>query len=194
MHKLRELLTKKPVFEYENITNFQGYKSAAVFLPISIKNQDYSILFLERSKNLYSHSGEICFPGGSFENNDVNLLNTAYREMKEEVGVKQENIQLISPLSKEKTRTGYIIQPFIVLIKDETEIKVDGEEIVDYSFISISDLMSMKNKRKYYFLSNELLINKPAYIINYQLIWGATASILEEFLKIIVSEDDRYKQ
>jgi len=194
MDKLRELLTKNSVFEYENITNTKGYKSAAVFLPISIKNEDYSILFLERSSNLYSHSGEICFPGGAFENDDINLLNTAYRETEEEVGLKQENIKLISSLGKEKTRTGFIIQPFIVLIKEEAEIKVDGEEIVDYSFISISELISKKNKRRYYFLSNELLINKPAYIINNQLIWGATATILEEFLNMIVSEDERYKQ
>ena len=122
------------------------------------------------------------------------MLNTAYRETEEEVGLKQENIKLISSLGKEKTRTGFIIQPFIVLIKEEAEIKVDGEEIVDYSFISISELISKKNKRRYYFLSNELLINKPAYIINNQLIWGATATILEEFLNMIVSEDERYKQ
>ncbi len=60
-------------------------------------------------------------------------------------------------------------------------------------FVSISELMSKKNRRDYYFLSNKLLISKPAYIINDQLIWGATASILEEFLSIITSEDERNK-
>jgi 8-oxo-dGTP pyrophosphatase MutT (NUDIX family) len=193
MDKLKELLSKNSIYQHESITDKRGHKNASVFLPVFFNNEDYSILFLKRSKNLSAHSDEICFPGGTFENDDMNLLNTAYREMKEEIGVGQESVKLISPLSKEKTRTGYIIQPFIVLIKDEVKIKVDEEEIVDYMFISISELISKKNRRDYYFLSNKLLISKPAYIINNQLIWGATASILEEFLSIITSEDERNK-
>ena len=193
MDKLKELLSKDSIYEYENITDERGQKKASVFLPVFFNDEEYSILFLKRSKNLYAHSDEICFPGGTFEDDDMNLLNTAYREMKEEIGVDQNNVKLISPLSKEKTRSGYIIQPFIIFIKNEVKIKVDGEEIVDYMFMTIPELISKKNRRDYYFLSNELLISKPAYIINNQLIWGATASILEEFLSIITSEYERNK-
>ncbi len=193
MDKLKELLSKNSIYEHESITDKRGHKYASVFLPVFFNNEDYSVLFLKRSKNLSAHSDEICFPGGTFENDDVNLLNTAYREIQEEIGIGQENVKLISSLSKEKTRTGYIIQPFIVLVKDGVKIKVDGEEIVDYMFISISELISKKNRRDYYFLFNKLLISKPAYIINDQLIWGATASILEEFLSIITLEDEKNK-
>ena len=191
MDKLKELLSKNSKHEYENINSNTEHINASVFLPVFFNKEGYSILFLERSKNLSTHSGEICFPGGTFENGDLNLLNTAYREMKEETGVSQDNVKLVSPLSKEKTRTGYIIQPFIVLLKDGVKIEVDGEEIVDYMLTPISELLSKRNRRDYCFLSDKLLINKPAYIINNQLIWGATASILEEFLSIIASEDER---
>ena len=191
MDKLKELLSKNSIYQHESITDKRGHKNASVFLPVFFNNEDYSILFLKRSKNLSAHSDEICFPGGTFENDDMNLLNTAYREMKEEIGVGQESVKLISPLSKEKTRTGYIIQPFIVLLKDGIKIEVDGEEIVDYMLMPISELLSKRNRRDYYFLFDKLLISKPAYIMNNQLIWGATASILEEFLSIITSEDER---
>ncbi len=102
MDKLKELLSKNSIYEHESITDKRGHKNASVFLPVFFNNEDYSVLFLKRSKNLSAHSDEICFPGGTFESDDVNLLNTAYREMKEEIGIGQENVKLISSLSKEK--------------------------------------------------------------------------------------------
>tara|TARA_Y100000741_G_C17939642_1_gene431247 strand:+ start:9 stop:593 length:585 start_codon:yes stop_codon:yes gene_type:complete len=194
MDKLKELLSKDSIYEYENINKNSKQINASVFLPVIFKNGDYSILLLKRSKNLSAHSDEICLPGGTFEENDFNLLNTAYREMREETGVAQDNVKLISSLSKENTRTGYIIQPFIVLLKENVKIKVDGKEIIDYMFLSIPEFINNNNIRDYYFLSNNLLISKPAYIINNQLIWGATASIIKEFLSIIKADNERNKK
>ena len=194
MDKLKELLSKDSRYEYQNINNNSKQTNASVFLPVIFKNGDYSILLLKRSKNLSVHSDEICLPGGTFEENDINLLNTANREMREETGVTQDNFKLISSLSKENTRTGYIIQPFIILLKENVKIKVDGKEIIDYMFLSIPEFINNNNIRDYYFLSNNLLISKPAYIINNQLIWGATASIIKEFLSIITSDNERNKK
>ena len=114
--------------------------------------------------------------------------------MREETGVAQDNVKLISSLSKENTRTGYIIQPFVVLLKENVKIKVDGKEIIDYMFLSIPEFINNNNIRDYYFLSNNILISKPAYIINNQLIWGATASIIKEFLSIITADNERNKK
>ena len=72
------------------------YKPSSVFILIfSSKNKD-EILFLKRSNNLELHKGEICFPGGSYEDDDRDLLNTAYRELEEEVGIKKSDINALA--------------------------------------------------------------------------------------------------
>ena len=78
MDKLKELLSKDSRYEYENINKNSKQTNASVFLPVLFKNGEYSILLLKRSKNLSAHSDEICLPGGTFEENDFNLLNLSF--------------------------------------------------------------------------------------------------------------------
>lgn len=55
------------------------------------------ILFIKRTYNEKDqYSGHIAFPGGKYENEDVNLLNTCIRETKEEIG-----LNLLSEMSLE---------------------------------------------------------------------------------------------
>ena len=61
---------------------------------IALKNfgeykKDPHIIFTKRSSKLSSHPGEVSFPGGKFEKQDINLLATAVRESEEEIGIKK---------------------------------------------------------------------------------------------------------
>ena len=46
-----------------------------------------SILMIKRKDNLRKHAGQIAFPGGKKENEDLNLEETAIRETKEEINI-----------------------------------------------------------------------------------------------------------
>lgn len=39
------------------------------------------------------HAGQIAFPGGRFEDSDVTVENTAFREIEEEIGVTRDKIR-----------------------------------------------------------------------------------------------------
>ena len=63
-----------------NLNHPTKYKKAGVLI-ILMKNKtdkEYSILFTKRSANLSSHSGEVSFPGGKWEEGDENLFQTAF--------------------------------------------------------------------------------------------------------------------
>ena len=60
---------------------------AAVLILITDNENDYSIVFTERSKKLPSHAGEVAFPGGKKEDEDKNLIETVLRETYEEIGI-----------------------------------------------------------------------------------------------------------
>ena len=82
---------KKVNFEKIDINKYQqnDLKPSSVFILIFETIKGKEILFLKRSNTLEFHKGEICFPGGSFDLSDKHLLNTAYREVEEETGIKK---------------------------------------------------------------------------------------------------------
>ena len=69
---------------------------AAVLILITDNENDYSIVFTERSKKLPSHAGEVAFPGGKKEEEDRNLIETVLRETHEEIGVEPNSIRIPS--------------------------------------------------------------------------------------------------
>ena len=74
---------------------FFGIPKAAVFVLLIDRPYGTSILLVKRSSKVSTHKGEICFPGGKEENSDKSLLNTAFRELKEEIGISRESVNLI---------------------------------------------------------------------------------------------------
>lgn len=191
---IRDLIANIPKFhEDENVLQADGLKNAAVIIPILLNEDDSSVLLLKRASNLNFHSGEICFPGGTFEREDLNLANTAYRELFEETGIYKDTIEAIYPLAEEVTRTGFRIKPFLGIINKKIEIVIDGKEIVDYMLITLSEFMADNIKREYYLLIDNYLTSKPAFIIKKELVWGATANMLNEFLYILGSKSKNEK-
>ena len=55
---------------------------------IIIYGKEPMILMTEKAKTLKVHAGEIAFPGGKWCEKDQDLLETAIRETREELGLK----------------------------------------------------------------------------------------------------------
>ena len=122
MNSTLKVYNKKKV-DYEKIDLFkyeqENLKPSSVFILIFETNKEKEVLFLKRSNSLQYHKGEICFPGGSFDLSDKHLLNTAYREVEEETGIKKNDIELKFSLNEQITRTRFSIKPFVGVIKKE---------------------------------------------------------------------------
>ncbi len=70
-------------------------KPAAVLVPIVERDGHYNVIFTRRSFYLRAHAGQISFPGGRFDENDENIVQTAMREAYEEIGLEE---KFISPI------------------------------------------------------------------------------------------------
>ena len=85
----------KQKLEQINLIDTTDHKKAGVMI-ILLQNDNDSgvkILFTKRSSSLSTHSGEVSFPGGKWEEQDESLFDTAMRESYEEIGLKQNNIR-----------------------------------------------------------------------------------------------------
>ena len=101
-----------------------------------------SILMIKRKDNLRKHAGQIAFPGGRKENEDLSLEETAMRETKEEINICKEHYSIVGNFPKFFTGTGYVVTPFLGIIKPNSDwqksLKPNLSEVEQIFFPSTS--------------------------------------------------------
>ena len=94
-----------------------GRLPSAVLLPLYNKHGQYHLLFIKRSETVKEHKGQISFPGGTRDEIDGTLLDTALRECAEEISLRSEDAEVLGELDDEVTTTSkYIVSPFSLVI------------------------------------------------------------------------------
>lgn len=157
-------------------------RPAAVLICLYRENDKLQVLFTERSSHLRHHAGQISFPGGKAENSDVDLVETAYREAQEEIGLAPDKLNLLGRLAPYKTISGFVVTPIVSVYQDplniDTDLVIDINEVASVFKVPLAFLMEKNN----YF--TEMVYRKsdsfPVYFIPYEgrMIWGATAGML----------------
>jgi len=160
------------------------YISSAVLLPLVIYTKKLCILLQIRSENLHYHPGEIGFPGGATESSDLNSLDTVYREAKEEIGLNQNNIKIIGKLDDVTTSTNFLIKPYVGIVKKHTDYRLSSEVKMLIN-VPVSDLKNPINWRYDYIIHEKCLIKLKTFYYDGNIIFGATAKILNNFFNII---------
>ena len=161
---------------------FFGIPKAAVFVLLIERPYGTSMLLVKRSSKVSTHKGEICFPGGKEENSDKSLLNTAFRELKEEIGISRDSVNLICSLTPEITRTGYVIVPFVGHLLDDSSIKPDMSEIEKVMFVTLKDIQDPNRKRTIDFVLDGSSFHRNGFMVKNYLVWGATSNITNELI------------
>jgi len=158
---------------------------AAVLIPLLYKNGEYHIIFTRRTETVQYHKGQISFPGGAYEEEDETLVDTALRECDEEIGLPPEVVEVLGELDDTITVTsGYIISPFVGLVQEERPLKLHPLETEEILKIPVSTLLEKDCLRQTTEVVNGQKITTYAYHCQGNVIWGATAKILSQFLDI----------
>jgi 8-oxo-dGTP pyrophosphatase MutT (NUDIX family) len=160
---------------------------SAVLIPIYRKQGQPYILFIQRTDRVRDHKGQISFPGGAYEEGDENLLQTALREATEEVGLMAGDVEVLGELDDFRTiGSNYVISPFVARIPWPYQFKVDEWETEEIIEVPISALLDESNVRQGKDILDGEEIDQYYYHYQDNVIWGATARILEQLLGILV--------
>ena len=175
----------KQKLEQINLTDPTKYKKAGVLILLIKDNDDeeYKILFTKRSEQLKTHSGEVSFPGGKWEEGDSNLYQTALRESNEEINLDMENVTKLGPLNFLLSRHKIEVNPFVGYLNQLQDFK-GNFEIDEIFTVPISFLMNEKNIEYKEFNRKDLKVYIPSWVYNGNRIWGLTAMIAADFLNI----------
>ena len=160
--------------------------SSAVLVPIYFWEEDYHIIFIRRTETVKAHKGQISFPGGMCEKEDKSLMDTALRESREEIGLLAKDVEILGELDDEITTTSnYIVSPFVGIIEWPYNLTKNRDEVDEILNIPLPALLDKDCLTP----DTETLDGKTvdSYAYNYggNVIWGATARILNKFLNII---------
>ena len=163
-------------------------KIGGVLLLLYEKYGLLNIVFTQRKEYQGVHSAQMSFPGGKKDAADENIIETALRETKEEIGVEPERIKILGQLTELYIPpSNFLIYPVVGFSKDIGLFEAQKREVEKIVEIPLDFFLDKKNinKQTEIKLFNNNVVRVPAYIYNEHIIWGATAIILAEFTYIV---------
>jgi len=161
---------------------------AAVLIPLFKKNGQTHLLFTRRTEKVAYHKKQISFPGGRQDPGE-DLLTTALRETREEMGIEPKDVTLLGELDDVCTFSSpFCISPFVGVIPYPYSFRINREEIEDIIEIPLAAFLHQAKFRQEFRERNGLLA--PVYFYEHQgdTIWGATARILKQLVDFIATE------
>lgn len=161
--------------------------SVLILLYPSLGSGSIKLVLILRPSYNGIHGGQISLPGGKREPSDADLKFTALRETKEEIGIDPGVISIIGELSTLYIPpSNYIVFPFVGFSAIEPGFTPHPKEVERIIEINLEDLLNDKNiRKKKISLKNGIHILTPCFVIDGNIIWGATAMILNEFREVL---------
>lgn len=155
-----------------------GLRDAAVLIPIVDHKPEASVILTKRTEALRSHSGQVAFPGGRIDPEDVSPEAAALREADEEIGLSADFVDVIGMLPDYYTGSGYRIKPVIGIVRPGFSLTINPDEVDDAFEVPLSFLMDATNHRQESRVWQD--IERHFYTMPYgeKYIWGVTAGII----------------
>lgn len=136
------------------------------------------------------HGGQLAFPGGKHDPQDETMLDTALREVREELGLDLPKEDILAELPMEQTRTtGYRVFPYLARIKVPNRWRIAEREIAELLDVKLSDLADpgAQDKMIERFPTWERAEQVAFYRVGQHRLWGLSYRILHPLIPRLVA-------
>jgi 8-oxo-dGTP pyrophosphatase MutT (NUDIX family) len=141
---------------------------------------------IKRQEYVGAHSGQVSFPGGKAEQGEDPIL-TALRECEEEIGVDRNSLEVLGRLTNFFViPSNFIITPVVAIADVEPVFRPDPYEVARILSFPLMDLLNEDAvKTKEIVAAGKFRLMAPHFETEGEIIWGATAMMLNEFRTIL---------
>ncbi|TXI74022.1 MAG: CoA pyrophosphatase [Dechloromonas sp.] len=151
---------------------------AAVLFPIIVRDAGHTVMLTQRTAHLRDHAGQISFPGGRVEAEDLSPTHTALRETEEEVGLSRERVEILGFLPEYRTGTGFRVTPVVGLVHPPFDLQPDPFEVAEVFEVPLAFLLDPANHQRHEMHYRGALRQYFAMPYGDYFIWGATAGMI----------------
>lgn len=161
-------------------------KPGSVLILLYPENGRIKFPLTKRQTYAGAHSDQVSLPGGKTEPGEV-YLETAIREAEEEIGIDRTQVSVIGALSNFFViPSNFMIVPVVAFCLVKPVFKPDPFEVARIITGDLQDLISDEAVREKEILAaGKYRMNAHYFDIENEVVWGATAMILNEFRLVL---------
>ncbi|MBW2143734.1 MAG: CoA pyrophosphatase [Deltaproteobacteria bacterium] len=164
-----------------------NYRHAGVLIPLLVEEGVHKVLFTKRTHTVEHHKGQISFPGGAADDEDKSKEDTALRESYEEIGLLREDVEVLGRIDDIFTiASSFIVHPFVGFISGPYDFEIQEIEVKRLIKVPWDILIKNNLENKTYTVESAgTSYQTPAFEFNGDVIWGATAWMMTNFIEIL---------
>jgi 8-oxo-dGTP pyrophosphatase MutT (NUDIX family) len=159
------------------MADMRPIRPAAVLIPV-VDRPEPTVLLTLRTEQLSSHAGQIAFPGGRIDPEDVSPQAAALREAQEEIGLDGRFIEPLGYLDLYLSGTGYRIVPTVARVDPGFHLTINPAEVADTFEVPLAFVMGPENHQRHSREWRGMMRSYYAMPFGDRYIWGVTAGIL----------------
>lgn len=164
-----------------------GLRPAAVLLLLE-RTPGYSVIFTKRTHEVEHHKGEVSLAGGMRDPGDVDLVATALREAKEELGIEPGDVDVVGTLNELVTVTRFLVTPVVGIIDAGYAMRPEPREVERVLHVPMRVLRDPAS-----WFEEERTWRGKSYRLrscrhDRDIIWGATSRIVQAFLATVPAD------
>lgn len=157
-------------------------RPAAVLVGVR-EGVDPRVVLTVRTAHLASHAGQVAFPGGGSDPEDRDVIATALRESREEIGLDPGHVSPLGFLDMFETISGYCVTPVVARIAEQAVLAPAPDEVAEVFEVPLSFFLEPANLRRYTMEYRGHRRPMVEFVHGGHRIWGATAAMLLNLLQ-----------
>ena len=156
---------------------------ASVIIPLVDRGGVAHVWLTRRPETMKRHKGQVAFPGGKRDPGESSL-DAALREIDEELGFPTSMVEILGGLDDLSTTTGFVISPFVGWLKEDVQARPNPDEIARAFCVPLGAFTSTE-PRPHFWRGKGLTRIAPSYDVDGEIVWGATARIMMDLVKMV---------